>query len=792
MQIRIFPRLAETIRAYPLLFLGVLFFIFGIVYLFVPVDFRRDVLAPQGEGDRMYFGDGIVIAQEFTPHAGLAGIEVPLSSATYPNGPLILHIRVTLEGEDIVAAPLFSFHEEIARFRFSPIFRVPDTFVWILEAPHAPENSFWAYREQDASAFPEGKAYHNRRSLKGNIGFTEVWRYPRLALLTASVPSSSLTLADWEYTSILAGAAGVLIFFLGKRFRLNEKMLVVLSIALGAGLHIWLGLVTPVIIDEGSYIQDVLQSSAALLPFRDFLTKGPLYLFFLWLWSFVVPNTVIAWRLFSTIAWALDGWWFWQLTLEWGLRRRSRLLAAGIFNLLPAVVALTTPLLLQTASVAVSMLGLLLVLRAVRQNRWQLAAWSGAIFTIAFLMRVTAAIPALMAAIAYLLLSRSGFKLKLIGAYVGTGVLLFGLVFGLAAATIGLPKASVMTNMEAFLISQNRQERSERAATPGEPLLRSLTIESRLFWRAGVLILTPLLLTPLLLIDRRRLVMTSVILAVTFFIGWQVFFHLTDTDFLLPKKFATTVWLIGALFAGLPFITAVGVLLYGRSEPLRVYWSRWQIPLLICAWLVLTVFAYAKWGRFRQSYLTEFVPQLALLAGVGFDFAFKTWQGIKPRWFSTCLIGSAVFLGTMSFYQGYVIARLYPHTGTIDQASLVNIVRLIEANVPKDEMIFTAQPVVTGLAGRQIVFGYSHPGWYREARFGTISEELRDLLFKKPEEITDYLRSGTNFVLTESRTDEIYFDGYPERAEILKTKFEPLGSVRNEMVGDTYTLYKRN
>lgn len=780
-------RLTGYIRSYPFLLIFALGCLWGVSSLFFPVEHQREILAPRGEGDRAYFGGGTVISQEFIAHRGISGIDIPLGSDRYPNTPLILHLRTALNSEDIAAVPLFSFsHNEVARFRFSPLWNVAGKILWVLEAPHAPEKSFWGYHEQDDSAFSEGKAYQNKRSIKGNLAFFEIWEYPRIATLTIDEQSLIKNLSSWERSSVILGIIGALAVLLFRRVPLSERSIIILSSILGFALHIWLGLYTPIIIDEGSYIQDVLQSSSSLLPFRDFLTKGPLYLFFLWLWSFIVPNAVLFWRLFSAIAWGLGGWWFWRILVESDIRPRSRIFASLLFILLPAAVSLTTPLLLQTASVSVSLLGILLVIRAVKTGRWHLAAWASFVFTVAFFMRVTAVLPALIAFLYILLFAKKGLKRRLLIPYILIGVFLCSAIFAVTAATIGIEKAAVTVNMEAFLISQNRQGRSETMQA-GEPLLRTLTIESRLLWRSGIILLAPLFILPTLFIRRNRYLVATVLLVMLFAVCRSVLNTLVDTDFLLPKAAVFAELLILAISFIFPFITAMAVLLYG----MKGFSTSWRVVGITVLWLVISVAAYSKWGRFRQSYLTEFVPQLAILAGIAFDGMYIVWRKIQPTWLSKFLIGLSIFLIAASISQGYSMARLYPHSGTIDQGSLVRIVELIHRYVPREEQIFTAQPVATALSGRGIVFGYSHPGWYREARFGTISESLRDLLFITPDAMTEYLATTVRFVLMDSRTDEIYFDGYPERREILKNMFEAVGAVYNEEAGDTYTLYRR-
>ncbi len=790
MNTRIFARIAEAIGKYPLLFLCALFLLWGFFYLGVPVTFYRDILAPQGERDRIYFGNNIVVSQEFIPSRGLSGIDIPIGSTEIPGNALILHIRDISSNEDIVSVPLFAFNSEAAQFQFRPLPNVPGKLKWIIEAPHSASKSFWVYREQDSSIFTEGEAYRNGKRIQGNFAFREIWQTPRIVTLVSG-GSFSPSFDHFEYISALFGAFCVAALFFLHRTRILERGIVIGFIGIGIILHIWLSLSMPLIIDEGAYIQDVLQSSGTLLPFRDFLTKGPVYLFFLWVWSHVVPHTVLAWRLFSALFWALGGFVFWKLTREVGLRERSRLIAVAVWNIMPAAVALSTPLLLQTSSVVVSMLGMLLGLRAIAKSSWKIACLAALVFTVAYFIRITSAIPAFISLLFFIFFARKGWKLRLALSYVGVGITAFAIILGSSVLLLGPAKAAVLVNMEAFLISQNRQDNVAVVASEPEPFIRRATIESRLFWRTGVLLVTGLLLVPILFISRQRIVLSTGIILIVFFIAWNISIHLSDTGFLLPKKFVSTIWLIISLLFGVPLITALAALVYNSPKEVSKYWSTIRYPIIIAFWLLLTIFAYSHWGRFRQSYLTEFIPQLAIFLGVGLDFTIGLWGKIRPRWFSHVARSTLIFLVAMSVYHGYILAYRYPHTGTIDQASLVNITKLIRDNVPKNQMIFTAQPVATAFAGRQIIFGYSHPGWYREARFGTISEELRNLLFWKPEALTQYLATEAPFVLMESRTKEIYFDGYPERTEILEKNFEAIGTAENEMSGETYTLYGR-
>jgi hypothetical protein len=782
-------RATDFLRSHPLLLSACAGLVILAWYMLMPVQFVRRVPAPEGEGDRLYFGSTGVVAQEFHAHAGLSALSIPLGGTFSPATPLILHLRKDISGPDLASVPVFSVQGEQAVFHLSKgLPRQERPLVWILEAPHSPARFFWVYREQEEGAFKEGNAYYNGRVIRGNLGFTETWAIPRLASLSPGI-GTPVPLARWEYMSLAAGIAGLAIISFYRRRPLREPAVVIIILSLSVAAHIFFIIATPVVIDEGAYIQDVLQTSARLFPFRDFLTKGPMYLVLLWLWGQIVPHAIIFWRLFSTVAWTGGAWCFWRLMRELDVPRGVRLAALFLFTLLPSSVALTTPLLLETASVSVSMLGLLLAARAGKSGRVSLAAWAGAVFAGSFFIRVTAAITALVAALLLILLGERKQRWRLLGSYIATGLVVFGCIFSAAILAFGLPKAAIMVNLEAILISQQRQAAVADGAA--EPLIRSLAVESRFFWQTGPILLAGFFLAPLLALRRSRLLLAAMICAALYAVIAQLLFHLRDMGYLLPTHAPSAIWLITAFVAGLPVLTVVCGMLYGQKTVRASVGPRTWLPWIATGWLLLTVLAYAHWGRFRESYLTEFLPQLALLAAFGWYHADKLWRAISPRLLAASARAVITTGMCASIFQGYVLAARYPYTGTVDQGSLAEITRLIERHVPRGQDLFTAQPVATASAQQAIIFGYSHPGWYREARFHTISPELLHVMFRDDSAITTYLRDQARYVLTDSRTDEIYFDGYPERTAILRDRFEAVGSVDNPAAGDTYTLYQR-
>lgn len=783
-----FRSIDRLVRAYPLVWLSGLFVLLVVAYLLCPVEEQRQALAPQGEGDRVYFGDNVTVAQEFQAEAGLVKITIPLGRTAPLPGPLLLHIRPAHSDEDITVVPIFSLQDELAVFKFNPLRSVPRQAKWVLEAPHSPGNSFWVYREQDSSIFSEGRAFVNGRVHRGNFAFAQIWARPTI------VSSQSLfevpQVSSWERVAVWIGLlAGLAWLFIGaEREKLFARERLMLGLVLGAGfcLHLFFSTTMLIVNDEGAYIQDVLQASSHLLPFRDYLTKGPAYLLLLWLWQFLIPNTIIAWRLFSAVSWVLAGIGLWLFMRQWGMSAKTRLIASAAFSLMPAAVSLTVPILLQVTSVPVALFGLWLVLRGVHMRSTRLVGMAAAIMAIGFFIRVSTVIPALMGLVLIVWLAKDRIRQVLV--YVGTGVLIFAIVFGSGVAVMGLSKAAILVNAEALLISQNRQEKIQ-AKSDKEPIIRTAVIEARVLWRAGLPYLVAVLLSPLLFMARRTFYRTALLALAGLYIVWHVWFTLADTGYLLPGNYYLLRYIIFASVVVLPILFLVILLLYQRSK--TVVTRERSLAVFLLVWLLLTGVLYGQWGRFRQSYWVEFLPALSILVGIMIPFVASLWNSVRPVWLKRAGAAMATIVVAVWICQAYVIAWKYPHTGTVSPVSLHRMVKIVSDAVPRGTTLFTAQPILTAAAERPIMFGYSHPGWYRESRVGSLPAAVRDLLFISPEGITAYLEKEAEYVFFDHRTDEIYFDGYPQRRTILDTLFSEVGSVQNEGDGDTFILYKR-
>ena len=418
-----------------------------------PVEFRQEVLAPQGEQARYGFGDSRSVGQSFAPIAGLSSITIPIGQTENAHGPLLLHLRNDYFGPDVREASVFQVEGETATFQFSPLVQVPERLTWVLEAPHSDDRSYWAYREFDDSAYAQGDAFVKGQPLVGNFAFTMTGRQLLLRVFVSTF-QEDFTARSWEWAALgmgllTAGGAWV-VWPLGRQMRL-EKSWLPGAVLTSLILHIWMAWRFPGVIDEGAYLMDAWQTTSGFLPFRDFLTKGPLYIVLLKIWQVFLPNSLELLRTLSPVAWAAVVWLSARLSDSLGLPRAGQIVVAWALAILPAAVTLSTPLLLQVVSTALIVGGVWLAVRSAQQGKANLAVFSALVLVAAYFVRSSSLVGFLVAGCIFFLWKR---QWRLLAVFVSTSAVVLGMVFVLGVGLMGFSKTAVMFNLEAVLISQ--------------------------------------------------------------------------------------------------------------------------------------------------------------------------------------------------------------------------------------------------------------------------------------------------------------------------------------------------
>lgn len=777
------------VSEHPLLFAMTVASALALLALLAPVERQQQALAPESEGARVYFGAGESIGQAFRPLPSVEEIRVPVGKTDGTSGPLILHLRAEYFGEDIRSAAIFTPDPDTENvvFRFESLPRPPEKLLWVLEAPHGPRKAYWVYHEQDASAFPDGSAWLSGRELRGNVAFTQAGQWTQLR---AGATLAFLSAQRWELQSLGIFLVGTLLFlsFAGrvKVSRVSGRMWVGGLMFATILLHAWLAARLPLIIDEGAYLQDAAQTTGTFWPLRDFLTKGPAYVLLLKLWQALVPDTLTAWRLFSALSWAGVIGSGVLLARRFGFSRLAQLFLGGMLALLPGVLSPTSLLLLQVTSTLFATLALLSLAKGAQEKRWKFLAAGALLMTLGYLTRSSTVAAGLAGAVLVWVvtpgrLSEWRPRLRAVGIYIGTGLLLMAAVGGAALFAMGPEKTVVMFNLEAFTIGKLQAAQ----AGPAEPIVRWFTQAMQILWLGGSWLLAGIVALPLLLV--RRLPGWTRLLALGFcsVVAVNMFYHLSDMGYLLPGVLLPTRITMLMIVFGIP----LGWLLYSLTAEKKgddtIASAFWPWFFVCGVWLAGLVILYRGWGAYRAQYVVEFLPPLALLSAAVLA---EGWQalGRRPLW-QAALVG--LFLA--SWWQGMSLLITRPVSGTVTQEAIREVAGLVTREVPVGEEIFTAQPIVTAASGRPIVAGYSHPGWILYARLRKVPESLRQIYFAEPEEITRWLEEEIDYVVTEPRTNEVYFDYSPERQAILQEKFELVGEVPNDLTEEPFRLYRR-
>lgn len=773
--------MVNFLRQRPLVVIGIILTVLAVLFLLSPREQSQEVLAPFTDSAKMTFGREKSVGQSFVPLPGMREVRMPIGRNEGAKGPLILHIRRDYFGEDIRAAVVFEppAESEDIIFTFPPIRKVASPLMWVLEAPHGPHNAYWVYRELDASAYPTGTAFITGKTVAGNYGFTQIGidrTYRRVGYQIVE----SLTPWEWQSLGVFMVAALCFAVF-ARRLRpyfSSASGWVGVLMVLTLVFHVWRSHTAPVIIDEGAYLQDAVQTSAHFLPFRDFLTKGPIYIVLLKIWREVAPDVLVGWRLLSALSWAGVVGLSAILARRVGLPARVQLITAALLALLPGVVSASTPLLLQVVSTLFAVVAAAALLKGAQENRPLFVGLGSLLMTVGYLTRSSTVAAAIAGAVLLFLFSHR--RWRDVGVYITSGVAAMALVSGAALLLMEPEKVSVMLNIEAVTVGK-----LQTANVGGvEPVIRWVTEASTVLWRAGGWILAGIVWLPFLLLSRikngaLRWLGIGVWAAV---LGISIY-HLIDIGYGLPGPLPLTRFTMLAIVFGIPGWWLLQLLQSHVSNP--VLGVGWKWAGVCVAWLTALVLLYRGWGIFRPGYIVEFLPPAAILAAVGLA------QGIPQLFRRTAAQAVLAGLLAASWWQGVNVVLHHPISGTITPEAVQEMTHILQKHVPAEEEIFTAQPVVTAAAKRKIIRGYAHPGWIRAARLGGVPESLRKIYFAEDDEITRWLEHEVRFVVTDERTSEIYFDDFPERQKILREQFEVVSEVANDLTEEPLRLYRR-
>lgn len=605
----------------------------------------------------------------------------------------------------------------------------------------------------------------------------------------------------------------------------------------------------PLTSDEGNYLYDAWTLLQGRLAGGDGYVKSPLVIIWLAFWQIIIGHTFMAGRAASMIIGILTAWPLYQLGREM-YGRAAGLAAAGAWLFFGAPAVFNIYAHTQALAIFFGVLGAACVWLAVRGRAGRLAAhiegqpsswrWfaaGGIILGLGVISRKSILALGLLPLLMILLETRTWrLKMRQLLA-VGFGFLL---VLSLAAGwanyqygregvveLIGLNSAEDGLRAADPLEKEKEREYSLRGMTPFFREAMPLIILSLVGW--GLLVEGGIreVIARLRHRESQRLAQAIYIWIIpklgwllplhVYYWAWGFFRNYEGGDF-ISMGGMRWLWFAGWIVVGaaalLPPLNAglqaggkpmSGTLALAAAElntlPFRGgqaaggWRESMMCALLLPLWAGGLVLFYMNWIKFHANYIAEFLPPLAVTAGLG---AWLLWQRLHlgPVWLkeirwrraARAIIGLALAVvilwsATLSNY----ITFHYPHTGTLDLGAIKQAALWAKANIPIDQPIFTGAAAVPYESGHRVALDIAHPRWYAYEFTRTDTERLNTFL--PPAEAMVQAFRDAQWVLMDSQTGFSFIQEYSMIEKSVNDDFVPVKVIENG--SNPLTFYRR-
>lgn len=312
--------------------------------------------------------------------------------------------------------------------------------------------------------------------------------------------------------------------------------------------------------DEGAYLYDALNIRNGLIPYRDFLTKGLLFVYPLSIFTYLGPNSFVAGRFMNVVVSVLTAMVLCLLTKRTFPKYKDiGFIAFFIYLLFPVTILFTSYIQIQPFQVLFSCLSLLLAIKSVQEKKHLYILFSGLVLGLGYFVRVTSI--AIIPLIVYLLFStKLEKKIRYLTLFF-FGFFLVITIFSVCGLKIyGFNKTLDMLGFE--MAKQAGSQKQQAIVNSNfsflKQLLKDFANESKILFKEGLL--------------------------------------LTIATFLL------------ILSNLIKFIRTKKVL---------------NIDYLSSVWIFLTVIMYFTWIKFRTPYLVEFLPAMVISLSVVLSYILR-------------------------------------------------------------------------------------------------------------------------------------------------------------------------
>lgn len=739
---------------------------------------------------------------------------VAVQFATYSNRnnhqPIIFHLRQWQQDRDVRTVTVNAGDlndNQLYRFSFTPLVDSQGkTFFFFITSPGSKSGDAITVDINSDDPYPQGSAYivHAipgaetqpdvlNRSGKPTVDvtFESYHQVPlRLAVIhqiqrtvTDFKTSWSQRRADYAQWAYLAIPALVIVILLLLPSSILENHAVLFALIIGAvAWRLVYATHMPATSDEGNYLYDAAALNRGVLAGGDGYVKAPLVVLWISLWQWLLGHTVLAGRLSSLIAGALTAWPLYSLGRELH-SRRAGILAAAIWALAGAPAVATIYVHTQPLALFFGIAGLALLVRSLHHsvplNRYLLLA--GALLGLGVISRKSILALGLVP-LALVIVERTAWPAKLkhlvmIG--LGFGIVV-GLFLGWAGAQYGSEgvQEAIGINSVEDGISANEPSQLEQVRAYS---LRGMT---PLFRESLPLIFLATTGWGLLLERAWRRKVVWILPLVVFWWAWSFFTNYEGSSVMVFGM----RWIWYAMAA----LILVAVITKRAAEPEEDIRWRSLTALVAPLWLGGLIFFYMNWIKFHANYLVEFLPPLALLAGIGAAswarlFVASTTPAPAGPWLKRGAVALFVTILFWALFLSNYVTYTIPHTGQFELSAIQEAAAWARANIPLDQPIFTGAAIIPYVSGHRIALDIAHPRWYAYSFTRENSTRLTTFLPS-----VDAMRQAfrtTRWFLRDQQTGFSFIMEYSDIEKALTTDFITVKGIGNG--SNTLTFYQR-
>ncbi len=737
---------------------------------------------------------GEVIGDQFVGQTFIASrnhlSSIGIIIATYSNRdnthPVVFHLKESAETQEdirtISVSPEKFGDNQFYDFAFSPIQNSANkTYFFSITSPDSIKGNAIAVNISAKDPYPTGVAYVRGSGRQGiDVAFRASYNVPlatyaiHIAKTYLSAPISPL----WYWAAFPIVIYILFAWFILQAKKIQHIWIILLCIAIAAFIiRYFYARSLPFTFDEGNYLYDAWAALHGRLAGGDGYVKAPLVIAWIALWEALLGHTAMAGRISSIIAGSALVYPVYLLTKTiWN--QKAAFLSAGLWAVMGSAVVSTIYIHTQSVAIFFGISGLALLAYSLKEKsenfKWLIA--SGAVIGLAVASRKSMLGLGLTVILLLICLSSSKKVILKNTMFTGIGfaiVLAIFLTFAYSVyGTEGVIEA-IGINSASDGVSSIEESQIEKVRAYS---LRGMTP----FFRESL----PLILLSLLGLgfSLKKKIFWLIVLGI-FWWAWSFFAQYEGEGF-MRYGIPTLWWLFGVLLLVATMLRTPSRSPLSKGEKSERFIAA---ALLGPIWVGSLAFFYMNWIKFHANYISEFIPPLAVLGGVGVYYFVELAKEMKKVWLRTILILAFVVITAWAATVSNYITYLYEHTGTFTQKAAQEAAKWARENIPQHEEIFTGATLIPYLSGHRVSLDIAHPRWYAYEFTRTNPKRLETFL--PPAKDMIHAFNNATWLLLESQTGFSFLMEYSEIEKGIETDFERIQGIENG--SNTMTFYKR-